>query len=167
MKLILTSDKKNNEPKVKPSNESVSVVSNRVRNVAHAQHIQLLLTPTASNINREEDRPCHTATDKTDHNENFEKSKPEIAVQRIMLQYIRVRKRFTVRQDAKESGTRTRRSSLFKQYSLIGSGLIHPVVTTSEYQEGDKRNGCDYKGWGQSRHDTGERVGASIPITSL
>lgn len=66
------------------------IVPDWVRDVGEAEHIQLLLSTTASRIDREQDWPCDATSHETNNGKHAKEPKIEVPVERPMAQHVAV-----------------------------------------------------------------------------
>lgn len=75
-----------------PCQEAVRVITGSLilGNVGDAQNVQLLLSASASGIDREQDGPGDTAADEQDHGGQLEEAQQQIGIHRVVLQHVSV-----------------------------------------------------------------------------
>ena len=75
------------------AHERVGVVALLVGlfDVAEGQHIELFQTSATGDVDREQDRPCDEAAEKTDGDADLQVSKEEESIQGVMVQHIAIR----------------------------------------------------------------------------
>ena len=61
-----------------------------VCDITETDAVELLQASTACRVDREEDGPCHETTNKADGHRNFEVSKQEEAIERVVIEDIAV-----------------------------------------------------------------------------
>ena len=69
-----------------------TIVSILVLDVAEADDVQLLLSTMARGIDREENGPGDATAHKADYSRNLQEAEEEVAVKRVVLQDIGIRK---------------------------------------------------------------------------
>ena len=117
-------DKESNETKVDAGDYRMCIISVRVLHVAHAQHIELLLTAATSDVDREENRPCDAAAAKAEDDQDFEEPQPQVAIEGVVSENMSVWKSRAVSEKGEKARSRSRSSSLFQQQSLVGSWSV-------------------------------------------
>jgi hypothetical protein len=70
----------------------LTIVSILVLDIAEADDVQLLLSTMARGIDREENRPGDATANKADYGRNLQEAEEEVAVKRVVLQDIGIRK---------------------------------------------------------------------------
>ena len=99
----LASNNEGDEAEEDPSNQSMCIVSIDVENIAEAQDIKLALTATACCVDWKQNGPCDAYSNKTDENEDLEKSEEQVAIERIVLEDVVVGQSLQVSDCAEEA----------------------------------------------------------------
>ena len=77
--------------KVDPCHEYMSVIAVVLRDVAKADHVELLLASSARRVDGKQDRECDATANEADGGSHLEISEKEVAIQRVVVEDIAVR----------------------------------------------------------------------------